>query len=403
MVNKIDTDNVPKLRFSGFDGEWENKCVGEICDFIVPGRNKPKDFNGDIPWITTPDIEHNSFVYFSKSRLSISKEEAREVGSKIVPTNSIIISCVGELGLVAIAGKDIVINQQLHAFIPKDKINYRFLLYGLSMQRKYMDKVATKTAVPYMNKDNCNSIPVSFPSLPEQQKIASFLSGVDKKIQQLTRKKELLERYKKGVMLKIFDREIRFKDGNGKDYPVWEEKRLGECLALKSERNKTKEFTLVLSVNNKKGFVTQYEQFDGYSVASKDISNYKVVRRNEFAYNPSRINVGSIARLDTYEVGIVSPMYVVFSLKKNINNVYFENLYQTHYFKHLIKIGCSGSVRDSLNFDDMANFLLDFPFLPEQKKIASYLSYIDKKIESIKTQLTKTQTFKKGLLQQLFV
>lgn len=190
----------PKLRFPEFSGEWVEKKVGELCDFIVPGRNKPTNFDGEIPWITTPDIEHNRIIKFSKNGLNISRDEAKKVGSKIVPKNSIVISCVGDLGLVGIAGQEIVINQQLHAFIPTEKINYRFLLYQVGLQKKYMDKVATKTAVPYMNKENCNSIPIWFPSKPEQEKIASFLTAVDAKIEQLTCKEKLLEKYKKSAM-----------------------------------------------------------------------------------------------------------------------------------------------------------------------------------------------------------
>jgi type I restriction enzyme S subunit len=114
--------SVPKLRFKEFKGKWEDKKIGSICDSIVPGRNKPVDFDGDIPWITTPDIEQNGIIYDSKKGLRVTKEEAKKVGSKIVPKNSIIISCVGDLGLVAVVGNEIIINQQLHAFIPKENI-----------------------------------------------------------------------------------------------------------------------------------------------------------------------------------------------------------------------------------------------------------------------------------------
>ena len=165
--------NVPELRFKEFSDEWNEKKVGELTSCIVPGRNKPTEFEGDIPWITTPDIEHNGVIYFSKKGLSISRDEAKKVGSKIVPINSVIISCVGDLGLAAINGCEIVINQQLHAFIPSDKIDFRFLLYSIGNQRKYIESVATKTAVPYMNKDNCNSIPITYPSFNEQTKIAN--------------------------------------------------------------------------------------------------------------------------------------------------------------------------------------------------------------------------------------
>ena len=161
---------IPAIRFHSFHDIWNTKKVGHICDFIVPGRNKPKFFDGDIPWITTPDIIHNSDITRSTASLNITKEEAEEIGSHIVPKNSIIISCVGDLGLVAVTNTPIVINQQLHAFIPKEGIESRFLMYALSTAKKFMHRVATRTSVLYMNKDNCNSIPISYPSLPEQKK-----------------------------------------------------------------------------------------------------------------------------------------------------------------------------------------------------------------------------------------
>jgi len=199
-------ETVPKLRFPEFldAGEWESKKVGDICDFVVPGRNKPTEFDGDIPWITTPDIEQNGIVIFSKKKLNITKEEAKNIGSKIVPKNSIIISCVGELGVVAIAGIDLIINQQLHAFIPKESIYFRFLLYALTIRKPYMEKVATKTAVPYMNKDTCNSIPVIMPNTSEQQKIADCLSSIDDLIAAQTQKLAVLKAHKKGLMQQLF-------------------------------------------------------------------------------------------------------------------------------------------------------------------------------------------------------
>lgn len=103
--------------------DWDIKRVGDICDFIVPGRNKPRIFEGDIPWITTPDLEDGRSVSKSRLNLYISKDEAKNVGSKIVPTGSVIMSCVGELGIVALTENEIVINQQLHAFISSSIID----------------------------------------------------------------------------------------------------------------------------------------------------------------------------------------------------------------------------------------------------------------------------------------
>lgn len=244
---------------------------------------------------------------------------------------------------------------------------------------------------------------IFIPSKTEQDKIVSFLTSVDTKIEQLAKKELLLQDYKKGVMQKIFNQEIRFKDDDGSEFSAWEQKALRNYLKHKSIKNKDKSIDLVLSVSNKKGFITQDEQFDGYEVASKDTSGYKIVEKEEYAYNPSRINVGSIARLQNFDKGIVSPMYVIFKLTNELNPIFFDNLYQTHRFKHLIKIGCSGSVRDSLNFNDMANFRVKIPCIKEQTKIANFLSSIDKKIEQCHEQLESTKKFKKALLQQMFV
>ena len=159
--------------------DWSVKQVQDVCGFIVPGRNKPRSFDGDIPWITTPDLEDGRAVYKSRSSLRVTKAEAKFVGSKVVPEGSVIMTCVGELGIVALAGCEIVLNQQLHAFLPTEKINSSFLVYALKRQESYFYTVATKTALPYINKDNCNATPIPLPSKKEQTAIAKALSDVD--------------------------------------------------------------------------------------------------------------------------------------------------------------------------------------------------------------------------------
>ncbi|CAN1559106.1 HsdS Restriction endonuclease S subunits [Flavobacteriaceae bacterium] len=388
LHSEIKKTLVPQLRFQEFDGEWELKKVGQLCDSIVPGRNKPTNFDGDIPWITTPDIEHNGIISCSKKGLNISRNEAKKVGSKIVPINSIIISCVGELGLSAIAGKEIIINQQLHAFIPKEKIEYRFLLYQLNLKKKYMDKVATKTAVPYMNKDNCNSIPIDFPALPEQQKIASFLSAVDEKIQQLFRKKELLEQYKKGVMQQLFSGKLRFKDENGNDYADWEEKKLGECLdyiqptkyLVSSTEYDNSYNTPVLTAG--KTFIL------GYTNETNGIfeNNLPVIIFDDFT--TATKFVGFPFKAKSSAMKILVPF----------EGVSIKFIYES---MQIMKYEIGGHERHWIS--KFSQILMPFPSLPEQQKIATFLSNIDAKIESCSQQINQTQSFKKGLLQQLFV
>jgi type I restriction enzyme S subunit len=392
--------NTPTLRFPEFNREWELKKVGELCDSIVPGRNKPTNFEGDIPWITTPDIEHNGIILHSKKGLNISKEEAKKVGSKIVPINSIIISCVGELGLSAISGKEIIINQQLHAFIPKEKIEYRFLLYQLNLKKKYMDKVATKTAVPYMNKDNCNSIPIDFPTLAEQTKIATFLTAVDEKLQALKQKKSLLEQYKKGVMQQIFSQELRLTDDNGSAFADWEEKNGNLIFESVSDKNHNSDLP-ILAITQEFGAIPRDLIDYTVSVTDKSITSYKVVQIGDFIISLRSFQGG--IEYSNYK-GICSPAYIILRPHIQINDLFYKTYFKTEgYIKELQK-NLEG-IRDGkmISFKYFSDIKLPLPSLAEQTKIANFLSAIDDKINQCLAQISKTEVYKKGLLQKMFV
>jgi type I restriction enzyme S subunit len=159
--------------------EWFTSKVGDICGCIVPGRNKPRVFVGDIPWITTPDLENGKPVTTSRLGLCISRSEAKSVGSKVVPPGSVLMSCAGELGIVATTKNEIVVNQQLHAFIPSGRIEAMFLVNALAYQKDQIGNLGTKTAVPYLNKSACNSIVIPLPPPSEQRAIAEALSDID--------------------------------------------------------------------------------------------------------------------------------------------------------------------------------------------------------------------------------
>src|SRR5690606_7381662 len=175
------------------------------------------------------------------------------------------------------------------------------------------------------------------------------------------------------------------------DFPEWEEKRLGDLLIHVSKRNKDNVVQDVLSVSNTKGFISQEDQFENHRVASKNVTNYKIVKRGEFAYNPSRINIGSIALLENFNIGIISTMYVVFKVRDGLNANYFNCLIQLKSFNDNIKKWSSGSVRETLNFEDLSLFKYRIPSLAEQQKIADFLSVIDESIDKVNEQINHTQ------------
>jgi type I restriction enzyme S subunit len=382
--------NIPQLRFPEFSNEWEESKVGKV--FKVSA-------GGDIKTENVSQIKTDGFPY----PIYANAEKAKGLYgySNLYKSEANVVTVAGRgvnIGIAHVRLEPFYPIVRLLVLNPIKDADVKFWENQLNQLNLFVES----TGVPQLTAPQISSYKVKYPSKPEQQKIAAFLTAVDNKIEQLSKKQELLGEYKKGLMQQIFSQATRFKADDDSEFPDWEERVLGDYLAHKSKKNKNNEVDLVLSVSNKKGFITQDEQFDGYQVASKDLTNYKIVEKGEYAYNPSRINVGSIARLKNNTIGIVSPMYVVFKLK-NLDSIFFDNLYQTHLFKHLIKVGCSGSVRDSLNFNDMADFVFSFPSLEEQAKIANFLSSIDSKIEQVGKQLDESKQFKKALLQQMFV
>ena len=172
--------------------DWPTVPVGEVTDCIVPGRDKPKSFSGTIPWITTGEISHLGVTFGSSAKLGLTNSEIEQVRARIVPANSVLMVCVGDLGSVSIAETAMVINQQLHAFLCGEKITAAYLMYALSHQEAYMRSRATKTTLPYMNKSVCNSIPVPVPPLDLQHQFSDLFARISDRRTLL--RSELLQR-----------------------------------------------------------------------------------------------------------------------------------------------------------------------------------------------------------------
>ena len=209
--------------------DWLACRIGDVCDFIVPGRNKPRHFDGEIPWITTPDLEDGRGVTMSRIGLCVSRAEARAIGSKVVPQGSVLMSCAGELGITAITRAEVVINQQLHAFIPSLQVHSVFLLNAIGRQKNQIDGLATKTAVPYLNKGNCNSIRIPLPpTKAEQEAIAEALSDADGLIDSLEQLIAKKRRIKQCATEELLTGKMRLPGSSGE----WRSRTLGELFAF---------------------------------------------------------------------------------------------------------------------------------------------------------------------------
>ena len=182
----------------------------------------------------------------------------------------------------------------------------------------------------------------------------------------------------------------------------WKRVKLSEVLKEKTERNRNNETDLVLSVTNSQGFVKQSDFFEG-TVHSEDISNYKLVRKNEFAYNPSRINVGSIALLSSDIRGIISPMYVCFKTKHGLSEEYLSFYYQSGFFFKELQKRLEGSVRQCLTYENMCDMQIPFAEVERQVEIADILKRFACLIENEEKHLKLLLRQKAYFLNAMFI
>ncbi|HRI61173.1 MAG TPA: restriction endonuclease subunit S [Saprospiraceae bacterium] len=189
---------------------WKWVKIGEYVGCIVPNRDKPKSFSGNIPWLTTPDLDENSIsINFSKVNSGLTKEEAAAYKAKIIPIDSVIITCVGKFGVAAVIDSEVVINQQLHAFLPSKYFAPKFIAYNIISQKTYCERKSTSTTIAYLNKENCNSIPIPLCPLAEQhliiQEIESRLSICDKLEETITQALQQSEALRQSILKRAFE------------------------------------------------------------------------------------------------------------------------------------------------------------------------------------------------------
>jgi type I restriction enzyme S subunit len=360
---------------------WQTPKVGETCDFIVPGRNKPRLFNGDIPWITTPDLELWKPVTESRLGLCISRSEAKAVGSKVVPPGSVLMSCAGELGIVAMTQVEIVVNQQLHVFIPRDLINGTFLLYALAFRKNQIESYGTKTAVPYLNKSACNSIPIPLPPIFEQCSIAEALNDVDALLVAMEGLIAKRRDLKQAAMQQLLTGQTRLPGFSG----AWERRRLGDIAEIKKGQLITEKTTKpgnipVIAGGTKPAYFHNIPNRKGKTItisSSGAGAGYVAFFENEiFASDCSTISEGQSYSIE----------FLYFVLRLLQNEIYTAQ---------------SGGAQPHIHPSDLFPITLGFPNLTEQTAIASVLTDMNAEIEALEQRLAKTRDLKQAMMQEL--
>ncbi len=387
-MTKIQKDNknvakFPNLRFPEFTEEWNREKIVSILT-IGSGKDYKHLSKGTIPVFGTGGYmaSVDDFLYEGES------------------------VCIGRKGTI---NKPLYFNGKFwtvdtlfytHSFknvLPK-------FVYNIFEQINWL-KYNEASGVPSLSKSTIEQIDINIPCVEEQQKIATFLSLIDERIQTQNKIIEELKLLKITISKKLFSRQLRFKNGNNENYIDWNTKNLGEVTTLINKRNKNNEKLPVYSINNKLGFVPQSEQFEGVDSEDRgyDIKLYKIIDKNTFAYNPARINVGSIGYSENLENIIISSLYVCFKTDNTVNDNFLFQYLKTDFFNREVLRNVEGGVRDYLFYDNFARIKFDLPCIEEQKKIADYLSSIDSKIDIESQLLHKFEEQKRYLLANLFI
>ncbi|WP_212745378.1 restriction endonuclease subunit S [Aliarcobacter thereius] len=420
--------NVPKLRFKEFSEEWEDKLFGEIYTFLQTNSFSRALLNyefGEVKNIHYGDI-HTKF----KSNFYLEKENVPYINedidiSKLTNDNfcrekDLVIADASEdykdigktIEIIDLNNEKLVAG--LHTYIARDTKDKMALGFGGYFMQTYnirlqMMKFATGISVLGISKSNLVKIKIKIPQKQEQEKIAIFLSSIDEKIEKLTKKDELLQQYKKSIMQKIFSQEIRFKDDKGKEFPEWEEKKMGDVSKLQGGYAfKSNEFIKegipvirISNISNNNNYID-----DNNMVYYNEISNDKKfsIKNGDLLVAMSGATTGKSSIYNLSTKAYLNQRVGLF--KTNEDKLYYKYLVQfvfsDLFISQLNGVLVSGA-QPNISSKDIEEFKLNLPCLKEQNKIANFLSSIDYKIEENQKQLEKTKEFKKSLLQLMFI
>lgn len=385
--------NIPKLRFPEFKSEWEKKMLGEVTLSSAFGPRFSSDLyshSGNVLTLRTTDMNQDGAINYNHApRAVVNIDQLKE---HILIENDLVISRSGTIGITGIfEGYQIPVipGAFLIRFrLDTNRISSKFLQLYLNSQkgRNKLDALAAGGVQKNLTGTSILKMETKLPPIAEQQKIASFLSTVDKRLQSLKNKKNLLEQYKKGVMQKLFLQELRFKDENGKEFPKWEEKMFGECFAsLPSKKHQIK--TTEFQFEGKYKVIDQgQDTIAGYSDdESLLFTNIPIIVFGDHTTILKYIDFDFIVGADGTKL-LKSKKDS--DLKYLFYNLSFNNVKQDGYKRH---------------FTSLNGIKMQIPSQQEQTKIASFLSVIDEKINRTENQIQKTQEWKKGLLQRMFV
>jgi type I restriction enzyme S subunit len=399
---------VPKLRFPLFFDKWDYQKLGNVIDLFSGIALKSEEISEDPSGI--PILRG---INITEGRIRHSKEIDRFFQGNInkiikyyVKEHDLVLGMDGSkvgrnVALITKKDENSILIQRVSRIRSKSNSNIIFIYQHIFSKKfhDYVDIVNTSSGIPHISLQQIKDFQIGFPSLPEQHKIASFLSTVDEKIQLLKKQQALLEQYKKGVMQKIFSREIRFKDEDGNEFPEWEERRLGEICDFFSggtPRTAKKEYYNGSIPFIKSGEINSSETSQCISEIGFKNSSAKMVSVGDILYALYGATSGEVA-ISKINGAINQAVLCIKSKSNHLFLYYYLSFMKDNIISTYIQGG-----QGNLSANIIKELNVPIPCIEEQQKIAYFLSSVDNKKEKNKDQIRKMELWKKGLLQQMF-
>ena len=390
--------NVPNLRFPEFSGEWKKCTIGELTIKVGSGvtpRGGEAVYKTDgHPFVRSQNVGLGQLLLDDIAYIDEDTHQRQK--NTELQLDDVLLNITGaSIGRSAMATKEIVggnVNQHVCIIRTQDNLISSFLCNFLlsSYGQKQIDSFQAGGNRQGLNFEQIKSIKITIPTVNEQCKIAQLLQLVEDRISTQNKIIGDLKKLKSAIIHRCYSSQTNMVS-------------LSILLKQCSSRNRNDLDLQVLSVSNKYGFIAQSDQFEDREVASDDTSNYKVVENGMFAYNPARINVGSIALYEMDGKGIVSPMYVCFITNSALLPNYLKYYFASQIFRHEIYKRLEGSVRLCLTFEGLCNIEIPLPNIEQQENIGKYLSTIEYKISLEESVLSQYQIQRKYLLSQMFI
>ena len=379
--------------------------IGRIVTGKTPRTSNPQNYGGDIPFLTPSD--DLSGKYAPKTVKTITELGMSEVKNCLLPSKSVCVSCIGsDLGKVVVTNEPTVTNQQFNSIIPTEENDTDFIYYLMTEVGKKLNILSkTSTAVPIINKSTFADYEIEIPSLENQQRISKVLSSLDDKIEVNRRINDNLEQQAQALFKSWFVDFEPFKDGDFEESELgmipkgWLVKELGEITSPQNTKVKTRTDVKVLSPVTT-GELLLSEEYFSKQVFSESIAKYIVVKPFDFAYNPARVNIGSLG-MNTFNFdGCVSPVYVVFRCEDGYH--YFFDLFRkTETFKEDVKSRAIGGVRQTLSFKDFSLIKIVYPPKEIVEEFNGIYSRMLAKIEDNKVEINRLAESRDTLLPKL--